>query len=93
MILNWFCGCGELRSTVQKYEELFIVAQDECRLNFWFFFLPLFELRAQKAYLMGEPCVYYVNVERDADRVSREAASLTLSQTGPGHDTEVPPPV
>ena len=25
--------------------------------------------------------------------VSREAASLTLSQTGPGPDTEVPPPV
>ena len=23
---NWFCGCGELPSTVQKYEELFIVA-------------------------------------------------------------------
>ena len=25
--MNWFCGCGELPSTVQKYEELFIVAQ------------------------------------------------------------------
>ena len=27
--MNWFCGCGELPSTVQKYEELFIVAQIE----------------------------------------------------------------
>ena len=31
--------------------------------QFWVSFLPLFEVRAQK------PCVHYVNVERDADRV------------------------